>query len=92
MFFYIKTAYFQNLPSTAPPMDLGHKVYHELTMFETDCKAMEDAADAALGFSFLAAFTSDKSWKLQLCKLNFLFYNLDLYGHNHSCNSYFLIN
>ena len=68
MYFCIKITYFRNLPSTAPSMDLLPTVQHELALLETDFKTMEDAVDAACGFSLLAALTKEISSKFQLCK------------------------
>ena len=67
MYFYIKCKFLHHLPSTVV-VDLEKLILNEMILYERDAKFLETAAETITGGFFMAAFTCDRTWNLQLGK------------------------
>ena len=66
MYFTITSTYYQHNPGSLPVLDVANIMEHELTLLQDDYKVLVDILETLLDGFFMAGFTRDRSWPLEL--------------------------
>ena len=66
MYFTITSTYYQNNPASLPVLEIADLMEHELTLLQEDYKVLVDVLETLCDGFFMAGFTRDRSWPLEI--------------------------